>query len=176
VVSYKSRIKSNIYYIISLSFGGVAFVVLFLVAFKKYRGERKIAAEFDNDRKRQSEQIKKLTEKLKESKLADLDKKRFLFVNNKKIMFDDIIFIRSNGHYVNHYLEKKKLPVLERKNISAVCEELPDNQFVRVHRTTVINIFFIESFTSTEVLLTNGEKINVSRTYKNELQAALGNI
>ncbi len=177
VGSYKSIVKNNYIFIGILSAGGVLFILLFVLAFRKYKGEREFSGTLKIDMKKQEEKIREMNKKLEELNSSTMSgEKNFLFVEKSKVLFGSIIYIQSSGHYLNYFLKGKKSPLLERKNISEVWEELPKNQFVRIHRSTIINLLFLESFTSTEVVLSDGSILKVSRTYKNELQNAVCNL
>jgi two-component system, LytTR family, response regulator len=83
-----------------------------------------------------------------------------------KILLDEILFIESQREYVkivtpgNEYLSK-----MSTHEIEAL---LPLNRFRRVHRSFIISIDKIESFTSS-VIEVNGIPIPIGRGYKNVL-------
>lgn len=64
----------------------------------------------------------------------------FARVNNQllRIDFKDILFVQALGDYVVFQTEGKKYPV--HLTMKAVEERLPNNRFLRVHRSYIINL------------------------------------
>lgn len=81
------------------------------------------------------------------------------------IDIDDIIHIEADSNYsVFHLANKEKITV--SKVLKEYEEILPDQQFVRIHKSSIVNLNYIKEYNSrngVEVLLKNGEKIAVSR-------------
>lgn len=91
-----------------------------------------------------------------------------LILNNKsKIYLDLLKFIKSDGNYLEFVTEDKT--IIDRNKLKDVLEELPPN-FVRVHRSYVINKNFIESQNSTTLFLQPNIEIPLSRTFKSNLR------
>jgi two-component system LytT family response regulator len=101
--------------------------------------------------------------------------KRLLVKSRGRIYFvraDDIQHIEAAGNYVSlcvsgtEHLIRKKLNVMEK--------QLDPEKFVRIHRSTIVNIEFIRELqpqSSGEyiLLMSDGQKLTLSRTYKNNL-------
>ena len=85
--------------------------------------------------------------------------------NKSKVYLDELIYVKSDGHYLNLFTENKKEFV--RGKISEIQNELPPN-FVKCHRSYIINKNFIKQFSSTEVVMLNGDIIPLSRNFKLE--------
>jgi DNA-binding LytR/AlgR family response regulator len=84
---------------------------------------------------------------------------------NIKINYDDILFIESMGHYVIFHLENKEYDY--KYNISDLCLELAESDFIRIHRSYVVNIKYIEKITKNNCLLINDIIVPLSRnSYK----------
>lgn len=86
-----------------------------------------------------------------------------LLKNKSKVYVKELIYVKSDGHYLNLYTEYKKEFV--RGKISEMEKQLPPN-FVKCHRSYIVNQNFIKQFSSTEVFMTNGEVIPLSRGFK----------
>lgn len=81
----------------------------------------------------------------------------------EEISPNDILFIKSNGAYIEiQTLEKK---ILQRKLLKEIEEELPEN-FVRTHRSFIVNRTYIDQRSAAE-LKVKGHVIPISRSYKN---------
>lgn len=84
-----------------------------------------------------------------------------------------ILYVKSDGHYVEYYLEGKSKPEVDRNTMVDVLNELPETSFVRIHKSFIVNLHRIKIINSTRVMLDSGEWINLSRTYKPLLHKAL---
>lgn len=93
--------------------------------------------------------------------------KDFIFVNvqNKKvkIIFSDILYIESQREYVKIVTTKKAY--LSKMSTHTIESLLPSNQFKRIHRSFIISMDKIESYTA-ETVEVNGVALPVGRGYK----------
>jgi hypothetical protein len=121
---------------------------------------------------KQSFAIQKKSESLKAEKNKFL--KGYLTVRadrqQAKILFEDIDYIESMGDYVKIITDSNE-PIITRERISHIIKELPEN-FLRIHRSFVVNSQKVEFFFKTEVKV-NGEILPISRTYKKEVNRQL---
>lgn len=88
----------------------------------------------------------------------------------------DIDWIEAAGVYVNLYVEGKA--VLHRISLGVLAESLDPRKFVRIHRSAIVNIdsiMHLEQLSHGEfdVLLRNGSRTRVSRTYRGGLERTL---
>lgn len=93
--------------------------------------------------------------------------------NNTVLDSDTILYVKSDGHYVEYYIDSKSTPEVDRNKLSEVLKQLPAVSFVRIHNSYIVNIQRIKIINSTKVMLDNGEWINLSRTYKQQLKDIL---
>lgn len=96
--------------------------------------------------------------------------KQFLeLISNRqkaRVAFDDILYIESLSDYIKvHTVDNGAISSKEK--ISAIADELPAN-FIRIHRSFVVNTNKILRFSSSEVEL-NGVKLNIGRSYKKQV-------
>ena len=83
----------------------------------------------------------------------------------KKINYDDIIFFESMGHYIVLHLENEEYDY--KYNISDLCFDLAETEFIKTHRSYVVNIKYIEKITRNECQLIGNIKVPLSRnSYK----------
>jgi DNA-binding LytR/AlgR family response regulator len=106
--------------------------------------------------------------KVKSSAAGESRKYLFLNVQKKKVkvMLDDIVYIESQREYVKIVTTKKEY--ISKISTHEVEDLLPADQFRRVHRSFIISIGKIESYTS-EIIEVNGISIPVGRGYKDVL-------
>lgn len=72
-----------------------------------------------------------------------------------KLLLDDISYIESDKDYVKLYTEKTSF--MTRQKISAIEAMLPDNKFYRIHRSFIVNLEKIRSFTKEQVMIADKE-------------------
>ena len=85
------------------------------------------------------------------------------------INIQDLIYLESDGHYVNLFLEGRNNPEVERSSLKAMDDQLKSYDFVRIHRSYLINAERLKAVYATKVLLDTGVELPLSRTYKEDL-------
>ncbi len=99
---------------------------------------------------------------------------RLLSLKSKAILdIDSITYITSDGPYIEIFIEGKDHPEVDRNTLKNVLEELPQSEFVQIHRSHIVNIKQVKSLYATKVILNDATELNVSRTYKSEVQSKL---
>lgn len=105
----------------------------------------------------------------------------FIFVRSNrrmiKIDFDKILYIESYSDYLKIHLQENKAQastIVTRETISAIEAKLPKNLFIRIHRSYIIGLNKIQSFTNEEVTV-NRIALPISRSYKKEVLNQLEN-
>ena len=104
-----------------------------------------------------------------------VDEHHYVFVpsdkKNVKICLDEIQYIESKRDYILIKTDTKEVATYQ--TITYMEERLPVNQFVRIHRSFIINLKKIESWSNNEVELADAS-IPIGRTYKREALKKLG--
>ena len=88
-----------------------------------------------------------------------------------KICFSEIMYIESVGDYLKIHLPDRKT-VLTRDTISNMEGRLPRHDFLRVHRSFLVSVRHIDSYTSDTIGIGKYE-IPISRSYRDEVQKRL---
>ena len=105
------------------------------------------------------------------------EKSDFIFVRSErkmiKINFSDLDYIESLSDYLKLYTNDKL--IVTRETISSIEAKLPKHDFLRVHRSYIVAISKIESFTQ-EFIEIKKKAIPISRTYKNDVKLRLDNV
>jgi len=103
------------------------------------------------------------------------EKTDYIFVRSDrkmvKINFNEIYYIESIGDYLKIHLSSKS--IVTRESISSMEAKLPYHDFLRIHRSYIVSIPKIESFTN-EYIEVNKKALTISRSYKNEVSQRLG--
>ncbi|WP_299122503.1 LytTR family DNA-binding domain-containing protein [uncultured Winogradskyella sp.] len=100
----------------------------------------------------------------------------FIFVRSNrrmlKVNFESILYVESYSDYIKIHLEEEI--IVTRETISAMEAKLPKQNFIRIHRSYIIALSKIQSFTSEHVTL-NRRTLPFSRSYKKEVLKLLEN-
>lgn len=89
---------------------------------------------------------------------------------NIKIPLDDILYIESLKDYIKVVTTTKN--IISKQSISSLEEMLPASNFLRIHRSFIIAVNKIESFTSDTIEIANHE-LPISRMYRHEVEKLL---
>lgn len=104
----------------------------------------------------------------------EIEKSNFLFVRADrkmvKIDFDEILFIESLSDYIKINTPSKI--IVTRETISNIEAKLPTESFIRIHRSFIISLNKIESFTN-EFIEVNKVALPISRSYKKNVLSVL---
>ena len=98
------------------------------------------------------------------------EKSEYIFVRSDrkmmKVNFNEILYIESLSDYIKIYTAEKT--VITRETISSIEAKLPQKEFIRVHRSFIVSLSGITSYTN-ETIEINKKEIPISRTYKDEV-------
>jgi DNA-binding LytR/AlgR family response regulator len=98
----------------------------------------------------------------------------FLFLRadrkNLKIQLKDILFIESLKDYVKVVTQERT--IVSKQSISTIEETLPEQAFLRIHRSFIVSLSRIDSFTSGIIQIGKYE-LPVSRSYRHEVEKTL---
>ena len=107
---------------------------------------------------------------VKNNAVVQADSNDFMFVRSDrrmlKIDFDSIIYIESYSDYIKIHLANET--IVTRETISAIEAKLPSKQFIRIHRSFIIALAHISSFTNEHIVI-HGQALTISRSYKKEV-------
>lgn len=115
--------------------------------------------------------------KAESSKTIETSLNEFIFVRSdrrmKKVDFSEIIYVESYSDYVKIHCSSNT--IVTRETISTIESKLPQQYFTRTHRSYIIAISRIDSFSNEEIVV--GKKsIPISRNYKAEVLGRLEGI
>jgi two-component system, LytTR family, response regulator len=95
------------------------------------------------------------------------EEKDFIFLNVQKkkvkILFSEIVYIESQKEYIKIVTQKKQY--ISKMGTHEIEKLLPANLFARIHRSFIVSIPKIESYTAEEVEV-NGVSIPIGRDYR----------
>jgi DNA-binding LytR/AlgR family response regulator len=91
---------------------------------------------------------------------------------NHKIPLEDILYIESLDNYIKVHTEKESLICYEK--LSGIEQELTENNFMRIHRSYIVNLNKVEVFTSSYLEIGN-RNFTIGRNYKEKVLKRLNN-
>jgi DNA-binding LytR/AlgR family response regulator len=91
----------------------------------------------------------------------------FIKINNKMVRLSaaDIWFIEGLSDYVLIHTEQQQYVV--DTTLKSIEDKLPEDRFVRVHRSYIVNLSRIESIEDNQITI-KGKEIPISRTYQQD--------
>ena len=113
----------------------------------------------------------KRTQTEKPTAIETQDAKDFIFLNVQKkkvkILFSEILYIESQREYIKIVTTKKQW--ISKMSTHEIENLLPGNLFKRIHRSFIVSIGKIDSYTAEDVDV-NGISIPVGRDYRDVLK------
>ena len=89
---------------------------------------------------------------------------------NIKIALSDILYIESLKDYVKIVTPSRN--IITKHSITSLEENLPEWSFLRIHRSFIVSLKYIESFTN-ECVEINRQELPISRMYRHEVAKRL---
>lgn len=157
------RLESNFVII------GVISIILLLGAFVFYWRYKVTKSKHKVAEKLVKANTSKLEKLQKQLKSQNVDKKIKL-KNNQIVNCSELLFVKSDGHYLNFYVEDRKTPIVIRQKLSEILHQLNDCGFIKVHRSYIINTQKIKVVNYDNIALKEKHEVPFSRTYRKKLK------
>lgn len=81
------------------------------------------------------------------------------------VLYDEILYIEGLKDYVKIYTESDPKPILSLMSLKSLEEVLPDDRFLRVHRSYIIHTSKISSITKNRIAI-GKKQVPVGETYR----------
>jgi two-component system LytT family response regulator len=111
------------------------------------------------------------TENEKPTSTESRDTKDFIFLNAErrkvKILFSEIVYIESQQEYIKIVTTKREY--ISKMSTHEIEDLLPANLFKRIHRSFIISLSKIESYTA-EMIDVNGVSLPIGRGYRDVIE------
>lgn len=105
-----------------------------------------------------------------------LSSPNFIFVKsdyeNIKLNFGDIKYFEGLKDYIKIFSTSHK-PILTLSNFKKIEEKLPEELFIRVHRSYIVSLKYINSVQRNRILI-DGVRIPIGQNYKDEFLKKIG--
>lgn len=103
--------------------------------------------------------------------LAGPVEREAIFIHNNRahirVNFDQIMWIEASRSYCNFHMENGKI-YTETLPLAEVGQHLPHDRFLRIHRSYMVNIQFVESFCGNEAVIGKA-RLPIGNQYKKEI-------
>jgi two-component system LytT family response regulator len=125
---------------------------------------------------------RRLLDFLAEAKSESPMDRRLVVKSEGRVIFlkmDEIDWIEAAANYVR--VQAGSQSYLMREGISHIAARLDSNQFLRIHRSIIVNVHRIKELQPCNrgeymVILTNGKELSCSRGYRERLQQLIANV
>ncbi len=115
------------------------------------------------------ERFLRACERTKDKTVAQIDD--WIFVNTdssrRKISFHEIQFIEGCQNYIKIHTKGKTY--ISHSTLKAFKDKLPREKFFQVHKSFIANLDKTEALVANQIILENGKRITVSRSFREEL-------
>ena len=86
---------------------------------------------------------------------------------------DRIRYVESMSEYLKIWLRDEPAPLVVLYSLKRLAEQLPEDRFLRIHRSYLVNLADIREYTRTSVTLDGGPTLPVGDIYRPALTAVL---
>jgi len=98
----------------------------------------------------------------------------FIFVKSEyrqlKINLDEVYYFEGLKDYIKIWLTSQSKPVLTLMSLKTLEQELPEDRFMRVHRSFIVALDKISVVERSQIII-NNERITVAEQYKEKFHA-----
>ncbi|MBN8837518.1 MAG: LytTR family transcriptional regulator [Sphingobacteriia bacterium] len=103
---------------------------------------------------------------------AGKPKREFLFVKSDykliRINLNEVLYMAGLRDYTRIFLKGKSAPLTTLQNLKEFELKLPEDEFIRVHRSYIVSIRQVDTITKSEISISN-HRIPIGHAYKPSL-------
>lgn len=122
---------------------------------------------------RAADKVKRQFELLHTASLSPMDEDDAMFLKTEykvvRILASHIIYIEGMSEYLRIHLSDQPKPVVVLLSMKKMEERLSDADFMRIHKSYIINLHHIAEINKSRVVLDNGAEIPVGDSYRENL-------
>ncbi|MEI6274580.1 MAG: response regulator transcription factor [Prolixibacteraceae bacterium] len=108
------------------------------------------------------------------SSAEKMQEESFIYVKeNKKVIkvyLSEIRYIEGLSEYVQIYSDKRK--IITKTSMASMEEKLPASNFLRIHKSYIVQVSKIEAFTANTIEI-QGKELPIGRNFKNAVLSSL---
>jgi len=83
-----------------------------------------------------------------------------------RIKPDEILYIEGMSEYLKIYYTGASTPLIVHLSMKRLLEQLPDDRFMRIHKSYIVNLNHITGSSRTQVTIENGTIIPIGESYR----------
>jgi len=106
------------------------------------------------------------------------EEKEFLFVKSEykqlRIKLADVLYFEGLKDYIKIWLKDNPKAILTLMSLKTLEQELPESQFMRVHRSFIVSLKNVEVIERSQIVI-NKQRITISEQYKPKFLAFVNN-
>jgi len=149
--------------LISLLIIGVLWGVMYFIRNLKTEKQNK---DLKMENKRHQDRIEELSRTADNAQKADND---LIFKTDYKqvrIKPDDILYIEGMSEYLKINYTGSSTPLIVHLSMKRILEQLPDDRFMRIHKSYIVNLNRITGSSRTQVTIENGTTLPIGESYR----------
>lgn len=122
----------------------------------------------------QQEDVFKCLDIARRQKTIKNNENIFIDTKREKLVFQasEVIYIEAKSHYLKFYLTYTDECPEIRAKLDDFFPNLPQNLFVKSHKSYAVNLMHIRKFTKKDIIMSNGDELPVSQSQSNALSDA----
>jgi len=115
-----------------------------------------------------------LSEKYQKNHLENITQNHIFVKSDRRfyrILFENILFIEGLKDYI--IIQTKERKIITKSTLKSIYEQLPQNIFLRINKSYIVNLNRIESFDSCDIFI-GSQEIAIGNTYKDAFLEKMG--
>ena len=122
---------------------------------------------------RAADKVKRQYDLLHTASLSPVDEDDAMFLKTEykvvRILTSHIIYIEGMSEYLRIHLSDQPKPIIVLLSMKKMEERLPDVDFMRIHKSYIINLHHISEINRNRVVLDDGNGIPIGDSYREKL-------
>lgn len=122
---------------------------------------------------RAADKVKRQYDLLHTASLSPMDEDDALFLKSEykvvRVIVSHVIYIEGMSEYLRIHVADQPKPIIVLLSMKKMEERLPDADFMRIHKSYIINLHHIAEINRSRVVLDNGAATPIGDSYREKL-------
>ena len=123
---------------------------------------------------RAAEKVKRQYDLVHAATLSPVDEYDAMFIRADykvvRVLVKEIVYVEGYGEYLRIYLERQEKPLVAYLRMKEMEERLAGYNFMRIHKSYIVNLHHITEINKSRVVLDTGADIPIGDSYRERLQ------
>ena len=123
---------------------------------------------------RAAEKVKRQYDLVHAATLSPVDEYDAIFIRADykvvRVLVKEIVYVEGYGEYLRIYLERQEKPLVAYLRMKEMEERLAGYNFMRIHKSYIVNLHHITEINKSRVVLDTGADIPIGDSYRERLQ------